>query len=446
VSDWALLLIGLALTAGTGMFVASEFTLVNMDRAELEARRDRGQKGLDRLIGALRHTSTHLSSAQLGITLTTLLSGYTLEPALSGFLDPLLVDLHLPEPVAATVTGILAVLVATVLSMLFGELVPKNLALARPLAVARVVIPPQLLFTTIFKPAVVVLNDTSNLVLHGLGIEPQEELSSARSAEELASLVKRAALAGSLDRQTATLLTKTLDFSELTAGDVMTPRPGVEAVEADQTAQDVIALARRTGHSRFPVIGRDGDDVLGQVHVKQAVGVPRDRRVTTRARDLVVPVARVPETMPLDALLGELRTRSLQLAVVVDEYGGTAGVVTLEDLVEELVGDVEDEHDRLRLGVVRLRSGGWLLPGLLRSDEMAEQVQVGFPEDSAYDTLGGFVMQRLGRIPKVGSVVEEPGVGTFVVTGMDGRRVDRVRFAPAPLVDRAAREQAEEES
>ncbi|KAB1664430.1 hemolysin family protein [Pseudoclavibacter sp. CFCC 13611] len=444
-NDLILFLIGILLTLGTGMFVAAEFTLVNIDRADLEARRDRGEKGLERIIGALRQTATHLSSAQLGITLTTLLAGYTLEPALSSFMAPLFDLMHLPEPWAGTISSILAVIVATVLSMLFGELVPKNFALARPMVVARIVVPFQLVFTTIFKPAVILLNDTSNLVLHGFGIEPQEELSSARSAEELSSLVKRAALAGSLDSQTATLLTKTLDFSELTAGDVMTPRPSVQHVEAVDTAQDVIDLTRRTGFSRFPVIGRDGDDVLGLVHVKQAVGIERDQRSQVKVKALMVPIARVPETMSLDTLLGELRGRSLQMAVVVDEYGGTAGVVTLEDLVEELVGEVADEHDRLSLGAVRTRSGNWLLPGLLRADEMAEQVQVSFPEGSAYDTLGGFVMERLGRIPQPGDAVEEPGVGTFVVTVMDGRRVDRVRFAPAPLVEiAAAHERAQE--
>ncbi|WP_036961087.1 hemolysin family protein [Pseudoclavibacter soli] len=434
-NDFILLGIGLLLTFGTGIFVAAEFSLVNIDRAELESRQQRGEKGLKRIIGALKHTSTHLSSAQLGITLTTLLAGYTLEPALSSFMAPLFEYIHLPEPWATTVASIIAVVVATVLSMLIGELVPKNFALARPLPVAKLVVPPQLVFTTVFKPVVLLLNDTSNLVLHRFGIEPQEELSSARSAEELSSLVKRAALAGSLDSQTATLLTKTLDFSELTAGDVMTPRPRVTDVAADDTALDVIALTRRTGFSRFPVTGTDSDDIVGLVHVKQAVGIARAQRSGTTVRQLMVDIAKVPETMPLDTLLGELRGRSLQMAVVVDEYGGVAGIVTLEDLVEEIVGEVADEHDRLRVGVVRLRGGQWLLPGLLRPDELVDQAGVEIPEDGAYDTLGGFVMDRLGRVPEVGDRFDEPGVGSFVVVRMDGRRVDRVRFTPADVLE-----------
>src|SRR6188768_2451259 len=204
--DLVLLLIGLVLTVGTGFFVASEFALVNLDRHDLEARRERGESRLGMTIAALKITSTHLSAAQLGITLTTLLTGYTLEPAFSHFLEPPLTSVGLPEAGVPVVATILAITIATLLSMIIGELVPKNFALALPLATAKLVIPFQVLFTTVFRPFVALLNNTANLILRGFGIEPKEELTSARTAEELRSLVRRSATEGSLDRDTATLL------------------------------------------------------------------------------------------------------------------------------------------------------------------------------------------------------------------------------------------------
>lgn len=426
-------LAGVVLTLGMGMFVVSEFTLVNLDRSDLEAKRAQGVPGLSTIIGALRHTSTHLSSAQLGITLTTLLAGYTFEPAFSAWLAPLLDWMRVPAALAAVVSGVVALIVATVLSMLFGELVPKNFALARPLPAARLAAPFQIGFTAVFKPAVVVLDDASKLVLRLFRITPQEELSSARSAEELASLVKNAALAGSLDRRTATLLTRTLDFGELTAGDVMTPRVAVEAVAADDAAATVIELARRSGHSRFVVTGEDIDDAIGVVHLKDAVRLRHQRRADTPVSEIMRPVLRVPDSVSVSVLLGQLRAEGVQLAVAIDEYGGTAGVVTLEDVVEELVGEVSDEHDRLRAGVVRLRSGEWLVPGRLRRDELEDRTAIEIPEDGAFETLGGFIMAQLGRIPAVGDQVEAADGARFAVERMDGRRVDRVRARPAPL-------------
>jgi len=421
-------IVGMILTVGTGFFVASEFALVNLDRHDLEDRQSKGETMLGPTIGALKVTSTHLSAAQLGITLTTLLAGFTLEPALSVWLRPLFDGWGLNETTSRVVATIVAVAIATLLSMIIGELVPKNFALALPRQTAKVVIPFQVVFTTVFKPFVALLNGTANAVLRGIGIEPKEELSSARTADELKSLVRRSASQGSLDRDTATLLARTLAFSEHTASDVMTPRPRLAAVERTDTAAAVIELARRTGYSRFPVVDDGPDDIVGVVHVKQAVAVPRERRGSVPVSALQTDALRVPETMKLDTLLGELRARSYQLAVVVDEYGGTAGVATLEDLVEELVGEVSDEHDRSRAGVVRSRD--WLtFPGALRPDELLERAGVTVPEDGPYETVAGYLMSELGRIPAAGDTVEI-AAGTFRVERMDGRRIDRVRFTP----------------
>ncbi|HWS51293.1 MAG TPA: hemolysin family protein, partial [Microbacterium sp.] len=290
--------------------------------------------------------------------------------------------------------------------------------------------PFQTAFTAVFKPAVVVLNGSANGVLRGMGIEPKEELSGARTAEELSSLVRRSASAGVLEADTASLLDRTLSFARLTAADVMTARPSMHAIAAGDSADDVVQLARRTGHSRFPVYDDDLDDITGVVHLKAAVSVPRERRSDVPVGALSTEPLRVPETVHVDGLISELRARGYQLAVVVDEYGGTAGVVTLEDLVEEIVGEVSDEHDRSKAGIVRGRDG-ITFPGELRPDELRRRAGVVVPEGDVYDTVGGFVMSVLERVPSNGDEVTVDS-GILQVVRMDGRRVDRIRFVARP--------------
>jgi len=319
---------------------------------------------------------------------------------------------------------------ATLLSMLLGELVPKNMAIALAFPVGRALAGPQLVFTTIFKPAILVLNGFSNRILHIFGLEAKEEISGARTPAELASLVRRSAAMGTLDAGTANFIARTLNFSSRTAADVMTPRIRLETIDADQPVSDVVDAARRTGYSRFPVIGDSADDIRGLVHVKKAVAVPWERRQNLEAGAIMTEVLRVPETIHLDALLAELREGNLQLAVVLDEYGGTAGIATLEDLVEEIVGEVADEHDRVRPGLLQSASGDWYFPGLLRPDELSEQIPgLSVPDEAAYETVGGYVMSKLGRIALVGDTVDVNG-GTLSVTRMDGRRIDRICFHP----------------
>ena len=282
-------------------------------------------------------------------------------------------------------------------------------------------------FGIAMKPMILLLNGVANRTLIALGIQPQEELSAARSPAELASLVRSSAEAGTLDRSTARLVTASLGFGDQTAADVMTPRSRATSIERTATAADLVALARRTGHSRFPVVGADWDDIDGIVHVKKAIAVPFDRRSDVPVSALMVQAVLVPETLRLDPLLLQLRQGGMQLAVVVDEYGGTSGVVTLEDLVEEIVGEVNDEHDRSQTTGRQLRDGSWTVPGLWRPDEVRARVGVAIPDGPAYETVGGWVMSTLGRVPTVGDTVPADG-WTARVVDMDGHRVDRVRL------------------
>lgn len=429
--EWLLLAAGLLLIAGTGFFVAVEFSLIALDQATVQRAIDDGDTGAVPLLTCLKSLSTQLSSCQLGITLTTLLTGYVMEPSVGRLLRAPLGAVGLPDVAVESVSLILAMVVATLLSMLLGELVPKNMAIALAFPVGRALAGPQLVFTTIFKPAILVLNGFSNKVLHVFGLEAKEEISGARTPAELASLVRRSAAMGTLDAGTANFIARTLNFSTRTAADVMTPRIRLETIDADQPVSDIVDAARRTGYSRFPVIGESADDIRGLVHVKKAVAVPWDRRQNLEAGAIMTEVLRVPETIHLDALLAELREGNLQLAVVLDEYGGTAGIATLEDLVEEIVGEVADEHDKVRPGLLQSASGDWYFPGLLRPDELSEQIPgLSVPDEAAYETVGGYVMSKLGRIGAVGDTVPVNG-GTLSVTRMDGRRIDRICFHPA---------------
>jgi len=427
-TEWLLVLAGVALTVGTAVFVAAEFSFVALDKPTVQKAVDEGDGGARAVLSSLRQLSTQLSAAQVGITLTTLVLGYLAEPSVGRLLTGPLAATGLPPGSVAAVATALALFLATVFSMVFGELVPQFLGISAPLRTAKLVALPVRIFSIITKPLIVVLNGSANLVLKTFGITPQEELSGARTPQELASLVRRSAEAGTLDETTARLVTRSLDFGAQTAADVMTPRVRCTAIERTASAADVLRLARRTGHSRFPVIGEDWDDIDGLVHVKRAIAVPHDRRDDVPVSALMIDATVVPETIRLDPLLLLLRAAGMQLAVVVDEYGGTSGLVTLEDVIEEIVGEVSDEHDRSRPTGREMTDGSWTVPGLWRPDEVRDRLGAEVPDGPAYETLGGFVMAALGRVPVTGDEVSVPG-WVIRVEAMDGRRVDRLRFS-----------------
>ncbi|MBK5250289.1 MAG: HlyC/CorC family transporter, partial [Actinomycetales bacterium] len=349
--DWLFVGFGVLLTAGTALFVSAEFALVAIDPGAVDRRIAGGDKRAATVGQALRHLSTELSGAQVGITLTTILLGYTMQSAVANLLAVPLGRTTLAEAAATAVAVTVSLVIVNTFSMVFGELVPKNWAISDPMKVARAVIGLQHGFTTALRPVITVLNGSANSVLRRFGVEPREELSGWRSATELAALVRHSAEAGTLDVSTATLLTRSIGLGRLTAVDVMTDRMRMQTLSRDDTAADIVALARTTGHSRFPVIEDSPDEIVGLVHLRRAIGVPFERRADVPVGALMDDAPRVPETIRLGPLLLDLRDRGLQMAVVEDEYGGTSGIVTLEDVVEELVGDVADEHDLRRRGV-----------------------------------------------------------------------------------------------
>jgi CBS domain containing-hemolysin-like protein len=426
-----------ALVAGTALFVAAEFSLTALERSTVDSNAKAGDRRDLHVQRAHRTLSFQLSGAQLGISITTLATGYLAEPVVARLLHPELAAIGLPHGVAGGIALTLSLLIATSLSMIFGELVPKNLAVARPVATARAVAGVQLLFSTMLTPAIRLTNGSANWILRRLGIDPAEELRSARSPQELGSLVRTSARSGSLDEFTAELVNRSLQFGELTAEELMTPRSKIEALQADQTVADLVATAMQTGFSRFPIVRGDLDETIGIVHVKQVFEIAPADRGRTRLAGLALPVAVVPSTLDGDAVMTQVRANGLQTALVVDEYGGTAGMVTVEDLIEEIVGDVRDEHDDATPDVVEA-GAGWQVSGLLRIDEVAEATGYRAPEGE-YDTVGGLVLQHLGHIPEEGETVEliafdpdgpveNPVRWLATVVQMDGRRIDQLEL------------------
>ncbi|MGO1400896.1 MAG: hemolysin family protein [Flaviflexus sp.] len=424
--DILLLLFGVVLTAGTAVFVAAEFSLVALDPGTIEKKAEDGDRRAAAALKGLKKLSLELSSAQVGITLTTILLGYTSQQALANLLEGPLQSAGMALAAAIGLAVVISLIVINLFSMLFGELIPKNMALADPLSTAGVVAPIQGMFTTLLRPIIVGLNSSANWIIRKFGIEPAEELSGARSATELVALVRRSANMGTLDISTARLLTRSIGIGRLTAVDVMTDRGRVEWIDHKASAADVISLARKTGFSRFPVVGDDLDDIRGFVNLRSAISIPFERRadVPVTSSSLMKEVERVPETVALAPLLVQLRDTG-QMAVVLDEYGGTSGIVTLEDCVEEIVGEVADEHDPRRLRA-RFSADGWLIPGDMRPDELAREAGINVPDDGPFETLAGYIMTELGRLPEVGDTVESDGV-SLTVEKLEGRRVVSIR-------------------
>ncbi|WP_054952501.1 hemolysin family protein [Flaviflexus massiliensis] len=424
--DYLLLIFGVVLTAGTAVFVAAEFSLVALDPGTIERKAADGDQRAISAQKALKRLSLELSSAQVGITITTILLGYTSQQALANLLTGPIASAGAAEAAATGIAVVISLIVINLFSMLFGELVPKNFALSDPLSTAGVVAPIQGVFTRLLRPLIVGLNSSANWIIRKFGIEPAEELSGARSATELVALVRRSAKMGTLDISTARLLTRSIGIGRLTAVDVMTDRGRVKWIEQTATAADVVALARTTGYSRFPVVGDDLDDVRGFVNLRSAVSIPYERRgdVPVTSSSLLKPIERVPETVALAPLIVQLRDTG-QMALVLDEYGGTSGIVTLEDCVEEVVGEVADEHDPRRLRA-RFSANGWVIPGDMRPDELARESGLNVPDEGPYETLAGYIMTELGRLPEVGDQVIGEDV-VLTVEALDGRRVSSIR-------------------
>jgi CBS domain containing-hemolysin-like protein len=430
------------LTLATGYFVAQEFAFITADRSTLREQAASGDAAAERALKVTGRLSFMLSGAQLGITVTTLLVGFITGPALTPLITPGLSAVGVPAAAVSGVAVALGLVIATIVQMVLGELVPKNFGIARPEPVAKWLARSTLIYMAVAGPVIRLFDASATRLLRLFGVDPVEVVEHGATPEELSRIIAESEAAGELSERLSDLLERALEFGDRTAEDVMVPRPRVVSLRAGRPASDLLDAVKSSGHSRYPVMGADGDDVIGVTGLTELV----------RAESHDLPLERisgapllVPTTLPLPALLERMRTAESELACVIDEYGGLAGVVTMEDLAEELVGELMDENDPEPAEAVAKDDGTWDVPGTLRLDEVERATGLRLPESEDYDTVAGLIMARLGRLAEPGDEVavilvpefglldeDESGEEAVLITVLEVQRriPGRVRLVP----------------
>ena len=407
-----------------GFFVAGEFALIASDRTRIENLAREGDRRAKSALAALKSLSFQLSGAQLGITITSLVVGFLTEPVIAPVIRPALEAVGMPESSSLPVAIAIGLALATVIEMVFAELVPKNLAIAKPVELGLAIATPMRLYNKIFKPIILFLNAAANWTVRRFGVQPREELIGVRSLDELQMLIYSSKEHGTLGKEEFSLLARSISFGGKTAADALVPRVQVVAIKQTETLDRLTQLAIESGHSRIPVYNDDLDDVIGLAHVMDiyrfAPGERSKRTVSEVTREALV----VPESTSLERLLTRMRRERQQLAVVIDEYGGTAGIVTIEDLLEEIVGEIEDEYDADDRQQTSPVEGVHRVSGMLRPDELQESTGFVIPEGD-YDTLAGFLLFLFDRIPEKGEQVSHQG-WEFKVVDKDRNRISEV--------------------
>jgi len=440
---WGLVAV-LVLVALNGFFVAAEFSLVSVRRSRVEQLISEGNKGAKAVQRSILHLNNVIASTQVGITLASLALGWVGEPAVSDYVRPV-VELVLPgaglEVISHTIGIILSFILITTFHIVIGELVPKTISLQKTEKVAIFVARPLEIFRQVFRPFIWVINGLGSFVIRLLGMQVLGENAKVHSVDELEILVTESREAGYLDKDEEVLLHRVFDFGDKTARQVMLPRTEVVGVPDDAKLDVVLKLAANERYTRFPVYHESLDKIIGVIHVKDLFGLmskgylPEKAQQTFQLSQVVRPVLTVPETLHVADLLTQMRLRQVHMAILIDEYGGTAGIVTLEDILEEIIGDVRDEFDTKEGGVqndVEVRPDGTtLVSGLFLLQDAMERfnLEVAEEELDEYDTLGGYIQGQLGRVPQVGDGVTL-GNYRLQVEEMDGLRVDRISFIP----------------
>ena len=412
------------LILGNGFFVALEFALVACDRKKLEALADDGSFSARAAVAAHKRLSFHLSGAQLGITVTSLILGFLAD----SLVEPRIAPLLAPVPVVSGATGsaIIALAVVAVSQMMLGELIPKGIAVGRPEGTSQALAPIAVVLHGAFSPVIRLFNGAANWIIrHWFGLEPTEELADLRSLEDLEFLIRTSGDEGAIKPDELALLTRTLRFGDKSAAEALTPRVHIDAIESTVSVDELLVRARDFPHSKLPVYRNDLDDIVGVVNVSNAFTVAAADRASTSVTTLMSEPLVVPETRDLIDIIDDFRTSQSQLAIVIDEHGGTAGLLSLEDVLEEIVGEIDDEYDETTALTVGVGQGVYLLAGTLHLDEVEEACGLELSEGE-YETLAGYMLAEFGRIPEIGDQV---AVETWrlQVTEMDRLRIASVR-------------------
>ncbi len=393
------MLVVLLITAFTAYFVAQEFAYTAVNRSRLTARAETGDPAAVRALAVTRRTSFMLSGAQLGITVTGLLAGYVAEPLIGSGVAELLGRASIPSVVGVAVGAAISLIFCTLIQMLFGELVPKNLAIAVPESAARALATSTQWYLRLFGWLIWLFDQSSNVLLRALRMEPVHDLEHSATARDLEHILAASGAAGDMPRDLSTLLDRVLDFPTRTAQHAMIPRTRVDTVRADESIDSVLTRMA-DGHTRYPVVGDSTDDLLGVIDLHAVLDADPAATVMSRCR----PAVRVPSSLPLPKTLAQLDEAGDEMALVIDEYGGFAGIITVEDIAEELVGEIDDEHDGTNPRVTE-RPDGWELPGDLHVDEAQRLIDQRLP-DGDYETVAGLLIHSFGRLPDVGDTIE----------------------------------------
>ena len=439
----------LVLVLLNGFFVAAEFALVSVRKTRIDQLVIEGNARARTVQRALTHLDTYIAATQLGITMASLALGFIGEPAIAGLLEPLFARFLPAEGAFFTSHGVALVIafsIATALHIVLGELAPKSIALQRAESTSLWVTGPLDIFLKLLRPFIAALNGIGNAVVRLIGLQPAGGHASVHSVEELELLVHSSREAGLLEEQQERMVAGVFDFGERHASRVLTPRTEIYAVPLTISLPELAQRAGEGNHSRLPVYDGDLDHIVGVVHAKDVIRAlePGAQQAAFDLRTIMRPVPFVPASLPLDKLMAELRLQKAHLAVVIDEFGGTAGIVTLEDLLEEIVGEVADEFDPAREAIEQQGDGSVTLDGLLSIEEVDERFALGV-EEPFYDTLGGYVFGQLQREPKVGDTLPLPDGRQLRVTELDGLRVARVLLLPTGKASPAALPRAVQE-
>ena len=378
----------------------------------------------------MRNLSYHLTGAQLGITVTAVILGFIAEPTIAEMI-------HTPisrvvgESASKSVSLVLAIIFVTFLTMVLGELIPKNVAIAKPNSSARILGKPFEIYSFLARPLIYVSDVSANNLTRAFGVEPTEELTHVPNIEDLDIAIKASVQGGTIAQRKMDLLTRSIKFSEKDASDVMTPRVSVHSLNVESTIEDLISLSLETGHSRFPVISNDLDNVMGIAHVKSALTVNPTKRSAIPVSQFMSEVLAVPETRDLVSIMTDMRQKRIPMVIVVDEHGGTEGLVSVEDLLEEIVGEIEDEYDSAQKIESSDAEGVYTIEGSLHLHEVEEICGLTIPK-KPYETIGGFALDKLQRIPTEGEVFRYRK-WKIEVLEMDRLRVAKIRLTAPPL-------------
>jgi CBS domain containing-hemolysin-like protein len=423
-----------------GYFVGAEFSLVRSRRTRLEAMARGGDRLARLALRAIANIGRLLSATQLGITIVSLAIGALAEESLADALGQWLGTI----PVAARVAGslalgsVVAISIVSYFHVVFGELAPKSLALAHPESLARILAPPLMLFELITRPFNALLTKSAQFLLRSAGVKQPSMEEAFHSPEELRMLVEQSTEGGALEQTDATLLEGVFEFSEKNAREVMTPRTEIDALAVDATLDETLALVEDTRRSRYPVYEETIDDIIGLVLAKDLIPVLRHRLADFNVRSIMRPIHVVPGSREVEEVLADFKRLKEHLAIVLDEYGGTAGLVTMEDLLEEIVGEILDEKDELPEAESRESPDLVLVPGSTNIADLNERFGLDVPDED-YTTIGGYVFGELGRLPVIGDRVTAGGA-VFTVREMEGRRIETLAVDLHSAGDRRAKE------